>query len=104
VGRRISSAWTSSTSRPSAGRAPWAVRRSSGSPGRGRRQRARKGIFITTSAFSKEAREYAANIESKIILVDGERLANLMMDYNVGVTPMMTYAVKRVDGDYFQGG
>ncbi len=64
-------------------------------------QRARKGIFLTTSAFSKEARDFAESIESKIILLDGETLANLMIDHGIGVTDVATYAVKRVDSDYF---
>jgi len=64
-------------------------------------QRAKKGIFITTSDFSKDAAEYAARIESKIILIDGEQLAQLMIDYNIGVTPVTTYEIKRIDSDYF---
>lgn len=64
-------------------------------------QRARKGIFLTTSSYSKEAREFAASIDSKIILIDGEALANLMIDYGVGVTDVASYLVKRVDSDYF---
>lgn len=64
-------------------------------------QRAKKGIFITTSDFSREATEYAARIESKIILIDGEQLAQLMIDYNIGVTPVTTYEIKRIDSDYF---
>jgi len=64
-------------------------------------QRAKKGIFITTSDFSKEALEYAAKIDNKIILIDGEQLAQLMIDYNIGVTPVTTYEIKRIDSDYF---
>ncbi len=64
-------------------------------------QRARKGIFITTSDFSREARDYVANIESKIVLVDGQQLAQLMIDVDVGVTTVNTYQVKRMDSDYF---
>ncbi|NIR48673.1 restriction endonuclease [candidate division KSB1 bacterium] len=64
-------------------------------------QRARKGIFITTSTFSKDALQYASNIENKIILIDGHRLAELMIDHNVGVTPITKYEVKRLDTDYF---
>jgi restriction system protein len=64
-------------------------------------QRAKKGIFITTSDFSKEALEYAARIENKIILIDGEQLAQLMIDYNIGITPVTTYEIKRIDSDYF---
>lgn len=64
-------------------------------------QRARKSIFITTSAFSQDALEYAARIESKIVLIDGETLAQLMIDHNVGVASLATYELKRVDSDYF---
>jgi len=64
-------------------------------------QRARKGIFITTSSFSREARDYATAIDSKIILIDGERLAALMIDNNVGVAPLVAYEIKRIDTDYF---
>jgi restriction system protein len=64
-------------------------------------QRARKGIFITTAGFSKDAREYAAVIDMKIILIDGEELANLMIDHNVGVATVDSYTVKRLDSDYF---
>ncbi len=64
-------------------------------------QRARKGVFITTSGFSREAEDYAAGIDTKIILIDGARLAQFMIDYNVGVTPFALYELKRVDADYF---
>jgi len=64
-------------------------------------QRAKKGIFITTSSFSKEAQEYVKNIESKIILIEGDQLAQFMVDNNVGVSPVSVYEVKRVDQDYF---
>lgn len=64
-------------------------------------QRAKKGIFITTSAFSREAREYASNIDSKIVLIDGEQLAQLMIDHDVGVSTATVYEIKRIDSDYF---
>lgn len=64
-------------------------------------QRARKGIFITTSDFSKEAYEYVSRIESKIVLMDGTALSNLMIEFDVGVTSVSTYAVKKIDLDYF---
>lgn len=64
-------------------------------------KRAKKGIFITTSEFSKEAEEYARNIELKVILIDGVRLANLMIEHNVGVTTSSNYEVKKIDGDFF---
>jgi len=66
-------------------------------------QRANKGVFITTSTFTREATDYANDISSKIILIDGERLAGLMIDYNVGVTPVGLYELKRIDSDYFEG-
>ncbi|MFH1951589.1 MAG: restriction endonuclease [Pseudomonadota bacterium] len=64
-------------------------------------KRARKGIFITTSDFSKSALEYASAIENKIILIDGQQLAQLMIDFNVGVATEATYELKRLDSDYF---
>lgn len=66
-------------------------------------QRARKGIFVTTSDFSKEAQDYVKNIDSRIILLDGERLAELMIEHNVGVTLGNNYQLKKVDSDYFSG-
>lgn len=66
-------------------------------------QRARKGIFLTTSSFSAEALEYVSRIDSKIILIDGSRLARLMFDHGVGVATISESPVKRVDSDYFAG-
>jgi restriction system protein len=66
-------------------------------------QRARKGIFITTSDFSREAHDYASRIDSKIILIDGDQLAQMLIDHNIGVTPVANYEIKRVDSDYFTG-
>jgi restriction system protein len=65
-------------------------------------QRAKKGVFITTSHFTKEAEDYAARIESRIVLIDGRRLATLMFDANVGVAPRVSFTVKTIDGDYFE--
>jgi restriction system protein len=64
-------------------------------------QRARRGIFITTSFFTKEAVQYTSMIENKVVLIDGEMLAQLMIDHGVGVSPVATYEIKRVDSDYF---
>jgi restriction system protein len=64
-------------------------------------QRAKKGVFITTSDFSKDAEEYAARIDTRIVLINGATLATLMIDHGVGVTPVVSYEVKRVDSDYF---
>jgi restriction system protein len=63
--------------------------------------RGRKGVFITTSAFSGEAKEYVTRIERKIVLIDGAHLASLMIDFGVGVSTVNAYEVKRVDTDYF---
>jgi len=64
-------------------------------------QRAKKGIFITTSNFSKEAIDYSLKIESKIILIDGDELSDYMIDLNVGVTTTSTYQLKKIDLDFF---
>lgn len=63
--------------------------------------RAKKGIFITTSDFSREAADYVAKIDSKIVLIDGEQLSQFMIDHNVGVTPVTSYETKKIDSDYF---
>ncbi len=63
--------------------------------------RARKGVFITTSQFTKDAREYVNRIEKKIVLIDGERLAQLMIDFGVGVSEIERYVVRKLDRDYF---
>lgn len=64
-------------------------------------QRARKGVFITTSEFSKDAREYVQRIESKIVLIDGKTLRDLMIDFNVGVNSTERFELKRIDLDFF---
>lgn len=64
-------------------------------------KRARKGIFITTSSFTGDAVSYVSNIDFKVVLVDGKRLADLMIDYDIGVTSSITYQLKRIDSDYF---
>lgn len=63
--------------------------------------RARKGVLITTSAFSKDAQNYVERIEKKIVLIDGEQLAQFMIDYGIGVAEVATYSVKKADLDYF---
>ena len=65
-------------------------------------QRARKGVMITTSDFTREARDYVKQIEKKIVLIDGTELTKLMIDHGVGVTEVATYTVKRADLDYFE--
>lgn len=64
-------------------------------------QGAKKGIFITTSNFTKEALEYTPKNETKIVLIDGEQLAQLMIDCNLGCTTQQTYELKKIDSDYF---
>lgn len=64
-------------------------------------KRAKKGIFITTTKFSTDAREYAANIDTKVVLIDGKRLTDLMIDHGVGVTARTNYELKDLDSDYF---
>jgi len=64
-------------------------------------KRAKKGIFITTSKFANTARDYVSNIDAKVVLIDGNRLSELMIDYGIGVSPIDTYELKRLDSDYF---
>lgn len=64
-------------------------------------KRAKKGVFITTSDFTKEAREFAGGIDNKLILIDGIELAEYMIDFNVGTSTVNTYEIKRIDSDYF---
>jgi restriction system protein len=64
-------------------------------------KKAKKGVFITTSSFSSEARSYANNIESRIILIDGARLTELMIQHDIGVSTYATYDLKRIDTDFF---
>ena len=64
-------------------------------------KRARKGIFITTSTFTKDALDYVANIDNKIILIDGNQIAQFMIDCNIGVSSVATYEIKKIDSDYF---
>ncbi len=64
--------------------------------------KARKGVFITTSTFTQDARTYVKHIEKRIVLIDGRELADLMIDHNVGVSISQTYELKRLDSDYFE--
>jgi len=64
-------------------------------------QRAKKGIFITTSDFSRDAYDYASRIDKKIVLIDGDQLTQLMIDHNIGVSPQTVYEIKKLDSDYF---
>jgi restriction system protein len=63
---------------------------------------ATKGIFITTSRFNGNAKEYAYMVAQKVILIDGQRLADLMIEHNVGVSTIRTVSLKRMDTDYFE--
>jgi restriction system protein len=63
--------------------------------------RARKGVFITTSTFTKEAVSSATKHDARIVLIDGEKLATLMIEHGLGVTLQASYDVKRIDSDYF---
>ena len=64
-------------------------------------KKAQKGVFITTSGFKNTASEYANDVHQKVILIDGERLADLMIEHNIGVAPFHSYKIKHVDSDYF---
>lgn len=64
-------------------------------------QNASRGVFITTSSFTNEAKEYAKNINSNIILIDGKLLTKLMIEYNVGVQIKDTIQIKKIDEDFF---
>ena len=65
-------------------------------------QRAKKGVFITTSYFSQNAYEYVRTIDPKVILIDGETLANLMIEYGLGTTTVESFHIKKIDLDYFE--
>ena len=65
-------------------------------------QGAKKGIFITTSSFTREAREYQPKNDTKIVLINGQDLANLMIEHSIGVSTKINYEIKRMDTDYFE--
>ncbi|MBR4315248.1 MAG: restriction endonuclease [Lachnospiraceae bacterium] len=65
-------------------------------------QKATKGVYITTSSYSKEARTYVEKLNKKIVLIDGQELARYMIEYNVGVSTKQVYEVKKIDSDYFE--
>ena len=65
-------------------------------------KKSKKGIFITTSRYSKEAEEYVKSIDASIILLDGEKLARLMIENNLGTTIINTYEIKKIDNDYYE--
>jgi len=65
-------------------------------------RRATKGIFITTSDFNTNAMTYVRNISKQVVLVDGQRFADLMIEFNVGVAASKTIVIKKLDTDYFE--
>jgi len=86
--------WDSSVSRPTV----------QGFAGALEGQRARKGVFITTSQFTKEALAYVRQIEKRIVLIDGDQLSQLMLDHGIGVSDVATYRIQRLDLAYFGDG
>ena len=66
-------------------------------------KRAKKGVFLTTSTFTAHAIKYTQQINTKVILIDGEQIAQYMIDYDVGVSRETLYEIKRVDTDFFEG-
>ena len=64
-------------------------------------QRATKGVFITTAWFTQDAKDYALSSQYKVVLIDGERLADLMIEHDLGVSVAATYQLKRIDSDFF---
>jgi len=67
-------------------------------------QRAKKGVFITTSNYTSEATDYISRIDAKVVLIDGQTLANFMIDFDIGVSVAASYTLKRIDSDYFEEG
>jgi restriction system protein len=65
-------------------------------------KKASKGVFITTSEFNGNATDYAEGLHQKVILIDGRRLAELMIEHNIGVAEEHAYRIKKVDSDYFE--
>jgi len=65
-------------------------------------QKSKKGIFITTSTFTKEAKQYADGLDIRVILIDGAELSRLMFDYGIGVSTTHSYVVKQIDSDFFE--
>jgi restriction system protein len=64
-------------------------------------QKAKKGVFITTSKFTNDALDYVTKIDNKIVLIDGDQLAQYMIDYDLGVSTVFSYDIKKIDSDYF---
>jgi restriction system protein len=64
-------------------------------------KRARKGVFITTSTFTREAKDYVESIDPRVVLIDGSQLAEYMIDFGLGVSEVQRYSIARIDSDYF---
>ena len=64
-------------------------------------KKSKKGVFITTSNFSRDAIDFIKTVDSKIVLIDGEKLAKLMFDNNIGFEQGDTYQLKKIDEDFF---
>lgn len=63
--------------------------------------KATKGVFLTTAGFTKDALDFVSKVQSRVVLIDGQKLANLMIDYGIGVSTRMNYEIKQLDTDYF---
>ena len=63
--------------------------------------KATKGVFLTTAGFTKDATDFVSKVQSRDVLIDGQKLANLMIDYGIGVSTRMNYEIKQLDTDYF---
>jgi restriction system protein len=64
-------------------------------------KQAHRGVMITTSTFTKDAQEYVNGIDIRIALIDGKMLTSLMIDHNLGVSPVASYEIKKIDSDFF---
>jgi hypothetical protein len=98
--RKTGWASTGCTCRRNAGRECRSAR-GAGVRRQSRRLPARKGVLITTSDFTSDAREYGTRIEKRIVLINGTELADLLIEHGVGVTEVTSYTLKRIDSDYF---
>jgi len=67
-------------------------------------QRAKKGLFITTSSFTRKAEEFSQRVDTRLVLIDGRRLTSLMFEFDVGVNHRTSYTVNQLDSDYFEEG
>jgi len=64
-------------------------------------KQANRGVFITTSRFTGEAKGFITHLTTKVVLIDGDQLAQLMIENDIGVTKSDTYEIKKIDTDYF---